>query len=93
LDVFFADFAPWDLNKFTNASWPYPNVPGTAQVGHECNGWDGFTFNATLFPDPARFFNDTRSRFGTKMILSVHMQERKWPVLPNVKPARTFDLL
>jgi hypothetical protein len=62
------------LNKYTNASWPYPNVPGTARVGHECNGWDGFTFNKTLFPDPVRFFNDSHSRFGVKIILSVHMQ-------------------
>ena len=68
------DYAIADLGPDKNGSWPYPNVPGTAKPCCECNGWDGFTFNKTLFPDPSSFFARMRSRYGLKMILSVHMQ-------------------
>jgi alpha-glucosidase (family GH31 glycosyl hydrolase) len=50
-----------------------PDKQGTAPPGRGCNGWDGFTFNRTLFPDPKRFFDKVHSE-GIKMILSVHMQ-------------------
>jgi hypothetical protein len=50
-----------------------PDKKGTAPPGRGCNGWDGFTFNRTLFPDPKRFFDRVHSE-GVKMILSVHMQ-------------------
>lgn len=50
-----------------------PDKAGTAPPGRGCNGWDGFTFNRTLFPKPQRFFDKVHSE-GIKMILSVHMQ-------------------
>ena len=50
-----------------------PDKHGTAPPGDGCNGWDGFTFNRTLFPDPKRFFDKVHGE-GIKMILSVHMQ-------------------
>eukprot|EP01052_Picozoa_sp_SAG31_P013089 SAG31_NODE_780_length_12148_cov_7.369295_2_plen_320_part_00 len=50
-----------------------PDKKGTAPPGRGCNGWDGFTFNRTLFPNPKRFFDKVHSE-GIKMILSVHMQ-------------------
>ena len=34
-----------------------PDKQGTAPPGRGCNGWDGFTFNRTLFPEPQRFFD------------------------------------
>eukprot|EP00948_MAST-09A_sp_MAST-9A-sp1_P002799 g2799.t1 len=68
------EFSKYDLPTGKNTSYPYlPITPGVAKPGTECNGWDGYTFNKTLFPDPLRFFNRTRDR-GIKMILSVHMQ-------------------
>lgn len=67
------DYPIADLGPDKNGSWPYPNVPGTAKPGHSCNGWDGFTFNRTLFPNPHQFFDDMHAE-GLKMILSVHMQ-------------------
>ena len=67
------DYAIADLGPDKNGSWPYPDVPGTAAPDAACNGWDGFTFNRTLFPDPAGFFEGVHAQ-GIKMILSVHMQ-------------------
>ena len=67
-------FSKYDLPPSKNTSFPFlPVTPGIAKPGTECNGWDGYTFNATLFPDPPRFFNRTRDR-GIQMIMSVHMQ-------------------
>ena len=67
------DYAISDLGPDKNGSYPYPNHQGTAGPGRGCNGWDGFTFNRTLFPDPASFFGSVHQE-GIKMILSVHMQ-------------------
>ena len=50
-----------------------PDKHGTAPPGRGCNGWDGFTFNRTLFPDLKRAFDQLHGE-GIKMILSVHMQ-------------------
>ena len=50
-----------------------PDKQGTAPPGRGCNGWDGFTFNRTLFPEPRRSFAKVHGE-GVKMILSVHMQ-------------------
>jgi len=63
---------PWH-NVNYNTSDLGPDKNGTAPPGHGCNGWDGFTFNRTLFPDPKRFFDGVHAE-GIKMALSVHMQ-------------------
>ena len=66
-------FPPEDIAVGTNATWPWAGQRGTAAPNAACNGWDGFTFNRTLFPDPQRFFGALRGR-GVKAILSVHAQ-------------------
>ena len=43
---------------------------GTSPDASACNGWDGFTFNHTLFPDPAQFLKDMAAD-DVKIILSV----------------------
>eukprot|EP00947_MAST-08B_sp_MAST-8B-sp1_P003082 g3082.t1 len=70
------DYGPADLPPTSNASWPWPpGTRGTSDPRSACNGWDGFTFNSTLFPDPPAFFRDVaHAEYGVKMILSVHMQ-------------------
>eukprot|EP00941_MAST-03F_sp_MAST-3F-sp1_P005812 g5812.t1 len=66
------DFPPEDLPIGKNATYPY-HGEGTAEPDAACNGWDGFTFNSTLFPNPKRFFDRVHAK-GVKTILSVHIQ-------------------
>ena len=63
---------PWHNRNYAISDLG-PDKKGTAPPGRGCNGWDGFTFNRTLFPDPKRFFDKVHGE-GVKMILSVHMQ-------------------
>eukprot|EP00928_Gymnodinium_smaydae_P019955 TRINITY_DN17695_c0_g1_i1.p1 TRINITY_DN17695_c0_g1~~TRINITY_DN17695_c0_g1_i1.p1 ORF type:complete len:875 (-),score=72.71 TRINITY_DN17695_c0_g1_i1:168-2792(-) len=62
----------WHTNDY-NKSDLGPDKNGTLPADAGCEGWSGFTFNRTLFPDPKRFF-DRAHDSGLKMTLSVHMQ-------------------